>query len=86
MPQAVGAIFTHGFTYSGHPVCCAAALKNIEIMERIDLCGHVRSVGKYLEGQLKERIGELPIVGDVRGSHFSTGRAGARRYLELDDA
>ena len=44
VPQAEGAIFTHGFTYSGHPVCCAAALKNIEIMQRIDLCGHVRKV------------------------------------------
>ena len=53
VPQAEGAIFTHGFTYSGHPVCCAAALKNIEIMQRIDLCGHVRKVGKYFENQLK---------------------------------
>ena len=70
VPQADGAMFTHGFTYSGHPVCCAAALKNIEIMERIDLCGHVRKVGKYFENQLKARIGRLPIVGDVRGSHF----------------
>ena len=70
IPQAEGALFTHGFTYSGHPVCCAAALKNIEIMERTDLCGHVRSVGKYFEDQLKQRIGSLPLVGDVRGSHF----------------
>lgn len=70
VPQAEGAIFTHGFTYSGHSVSCAAALKNIEIMERIDLCGHVRNIGKYFEVQLKERIGPLPIVGDVRGSHF----------------
>jgi adenosylmethionine-8-amino-7-oxononanoate aminotransferase len=70
VPQAEGAMFTHGFTYSGHPVCCAAALKNIEIMERIDLCGHVRDVGKYFEDQLRERIGPLPLVGDVRGSHF----------------
>ena len=70
VPQAAGAIFTHGFTYSGHPVCCAAALKNIEIMQRIDLCGHVRRVGKYFENQLKARIGKLPLVGDVRGSHF----------------
>jgi len=34
-PQSDGAVFTHGFTYSGHPVCCAAGLKNIEIMEQI---------------------------------------------------
>ena len=42
VPQAKGAMFTHGYTYSGHPVCCAAGLKNIEIMEREDICGHVR--------------------------------------------
>ena len=52
-PQAEGALFTHGFTYSGHPVSCAAGLANIEIMEREDICGHVRKVGPYLEKQLE---------------------------------
>lgn len=69
VPQAPGAMFTHGYTYSGHPVCCAAALKNIDIMEREDLCAHVRTVGPYFESRLKE-LADLPIVGDVRGSHF----------------
>lgn len=69
VPQAKGAMFTHGFTYSGHPVCCAAGLKNIEIMEREDLCGHVRELGPYFEKRLGE-LRELPLVGDVRGSHF----------------
>ncbi|MDA7769564.1 aminotransferase [Porticoccaceae bacterium] len=70
MPQAKGAMFTHGFTYSGHPVSTAVGIKNIEIIERLDICGHVRKVGKYFENQLKERISSLPLVGDVRGSHF----------------
>ena len=69
VPQAEGAMFTHGFTYSGHPISCAAGLKNIEIMERDDICGHVRDVGPYLEEQLASLL-EHPIVGDVRGSHF----------------
>lgn len=69
VPQAKGALFTHGFTYSGHPVSCAAGLKNIEIMERDDICGHVREVGPYLEKQLAT-LRDLPIVGDVRGSKF----------------
>ena len=64
VPQAEGAMFTHGFTYSGHPVSCAAGLKNIEIMERDDICGHVRDVGPYLEEQLASLL-EHPIVGDV---------------------
>ncbi|MGI9311591.1 MAG: aminotransferase, partial [bacterium] len=69
VPQAEGALLTHGFTYSGHPVCCAAGLANIEIIEREDLCGHVREVGPYLQAQL-ETLLDLEIVGDVRGSHF----------------
>ena len=69
VPQAEGAMFTHGFTYSGHPISCVAGLKNIEIMERDDICGHVRDVGPYLEEQLASLL-EHPIVGDVRGSHF----------------
>ena len=37
-------VFAHGFTYSGHPLACAVALKTIEIYERIDIVGHVRRV------------------------------------------
>jgi len=68
-PQAKGALFTIGYTYSGHPVVCAAALKNIEIMEREDIPGHVRKVGPYFEKQLGT-LHDLPLVGDVRGKCF----------------
>ncbi|MDH5344116.1 MAG: aminotransferase class III-fold pyridoxal phosphate-dependent enzyme, partial [Gammaproteobacteria bacterium] len=58
-----------GFTYSSHPVCCVAALKNIEIMEREKLFDNVREVGAYFEEQLHTLM-DLPIVGDVRGKLF----------------
>jgi adenosylmethionine-8-amino-7-oxononanoate aminotransferase len=58
--------FTTGFTYSGHPVSCAAALKNIEIMEREDLLGNAARVGTYFETRLAG-LSDLPLVGDVRG-------------------
>jgi putrescine aminotransferase len=58
--------FTHGFTYSGHPVCCAAALENIRIIEQEGLLAHARTIGDYFETRLKE-LTVLPIVGDVRG-------------------
>jgi putrescine---pyruvate transaminase len=61
--------FTHGFTYSGHPVCCAAALKNIEIITAENLLGNARDVGDYFETRLKE-LAALPLVGDVRGRRF----------------
>jgi adenosylmethionine-8-amino-7-oxononanoate aminotransferase len=60
-----GRCFTHGFTYSGHPVCCVAALKNIEIIERENLLAHVNDVGSYLEQQL-QTLADLPLVGQVR--------------------
>ncbi|HLW24454.1 MAG TPA: aminotransferase [Steroidobacteraceae bacterium] len=61
--------FTHGFTYSGHPVCCAAALKNIEIMRSENVLENARTVGDYFESRLRE-LTALPIVGDVRGRRF----------------
>lgn len=60
-----GRCFTHGFTYSGHPVSCIAALKNIEIIEREGLLAHVEDVGAYLEQRLQS-LAELPLVGNVR--------------------
>jgi adenosylmethionine-8-amino-7-oxononanoate aminotransferase len=61
-----GRCFTHGYTYSGHPVACAAALKNIEIIEREGLLKHVRDIEPYFQQRLKT-LSDLAIVGDVRG-------------------
>ncbi|MCJ7590512.1 MAG: aminotransferase [Woeseiaceae bacterium] len=61
--------FAAGLTYSGHPVSCAAALKNIEIMERENLFDNVNEVGPYFEKQLRTLL-DLPIVGDIRGEKF----------------
>lgn len=58
--------FTSGYTYSGHPVCCAAGLKNIEIVEREGLLAHATEVGAYFEERLAA-LTALPIVGEVRG-------------------
>jgi adenosylmethionine-8-amino-7-oxononanoate aminotransferase len=58
-----------GYTYSGHPVSCAAALKNIEIIEREGIREHVREIGPYMMEQL-ETLCDLPMVGDVPGSHL----------------
>ncbi|MDH3690716.1 MAG: aminotransferase class III-fold pyridoxal phosphate-dependent enzyme, partial [Gammaproteobacteria bacterium] len=64
--EAKGAVFSNGFTYSGHPVACAAAIKNIEIMQREKLLEHVRDVGPYFQERLQQ-LSDIPIVGDVRG-------------------
>ena len=61
--------FASGYTYSGHPVACAAALKNIEIIERENLLQRVVEVGAYFEQRL-QTLRDLPLVGDVRGKRF----------------
>ena len=71
-PQCEGGLLSMGFTYTGHPVAAAAALKNIEIMERENLCDHVKQLGPYFQESLGSLM-ELPIVGDVRGSHLMLG-------------
>lgn len=58
--------YASGFTYAGHPVACAAALKNIEIIEREGLLAHASEVGRYFEARLAE-LEDLPLVGDIRG-------------------
>jgi adenosylmethionine-8-amino-7-oxononanoate aminotransferase len=63
------ATFTHGFTFGGHPMACAVGLANIDVMEREDLCGHVRAnEGRFRE--MLEGLRDLPIVGDVRGAGY----------------
>jgi len=64
--HAKGAIFSNGYTYSGHPVACAAALENLAIIEREGLLEHAREVGPYFQERLAE-LNDIPIVGDVRG-------------------
>ena len=59
-------LFSNGYTYSAHPVCCAAALKNIEIFEEENILGNVQKVMPYFQERLKQ-LSKYPIVGDVRG-------------------
>jgi putrescine aminotransferase len=58
----------HGMTYSGHPVACAVALKNIDILDKegiVERCG--KEIGPYFQVKLREGLADHPIVGEVRG-------------------
>ena len=63
------AIFNHGFTFGGHPVACAVALANIDVIEREGLCERVLANEGALREML-ESLRDLPIVGDVRGAGY----------------
>jgi len=83
-------MFSNGYTYSGHPVCCAAALKNIEIFEREGILEHVRAVTPHFQARLRD-LAKYEIVGDVRGlgligcveGRAAPGTSGERR-LAID--
>ena len=59
------AMFAHGLTYSSHPIGCAVALKNLDILED-GLLDHARTITSHFQGALK-RLEALPLVGEVRG-------------------
>jgi adenosylmethionine-8-amino-7-oxononanoate aminotransferase len=62
-------MYAHGITFGGHPVQCAVALKNIEIMKRERVVENVRANAASFRATLEELL-ELPIVGDVRGAGY----------------
>ncbi len=57
----------NGFTTGGHPVACAAALKNIEIIEKQDMIKNAEKMGKYLLEGLKKAIGNSFVIREIRG-------------------
>jgi adenosylmethionine-8-amino-7-oxononanoate aminotransferase len=65
-------MFAHGYTFGGHPVASAVALANLDIFEREDLLGHVTANEPVFRSTL-EKLLDLPIVGDVRGSGYFYG-------------
>jgi putrescine aminotransferase len=71
-PQIDGGVFSMGFTYTGHAVACAAALKNLEILDAEDMLQNVRELGPYLQDHAKQLL-DLPSVGDVRGQGYMLG-------------
>src|SRR6185437_12352440 len=72
-----GAIFRHGYTYSGHAAASAAAMANLDIIEREGLVGRVASLAPVLAESLEELL-DHPLVGEVR----AVGLTGA---VELKD-
>lgn len=68
-----GGEFNHGYTYSGHPVACAVALANLELMERDNLVGRVKDdIGPYL-AQAYAGLADHPLVGVAETCGFVAG-------------
>ena len=64
--EADGCLYSNGYTWSGSPVACAAALASWDIIDSENLLEHVLNVGPYFQQQL-QLLRDIPIVGNVRG-------------------
>lgn len=64
--------FSHGYTYSGHPACCAAALANLDVVEAEDLPANAARVGAHLMERMRE-LERFDSVGEVRGMGLMVG-------------
>jgi adenosylmethionine-8-amino-7-oxononanoate aminotransferase len=62
-------MYAHGITFGGHPVQCAIALKNIEILKRERIIENVDDNGDTFRDTLAQLL-DLPIAGDLRGTGF----------------
>ncbi|HZJ39731.1 MAG TPA: aspartate aminotransferase family protein [Demequina sp.] len=69
---AAGEMFAHGYTFGGHPVAAAVALANLDVLERENAFGHVRSNEDAFRATL-DKLLDIPIVGDVRGTGYFYG-------------
>jgi 4-aminobutyrate aminotransferase/(S)-3-amino-2-methylpropionate transaminase len=63
----------HLSTFGGNPVSCAAALANIEFMQKTDLPGQTTEVGNYAMDKLRDLAKNNPLIGDVRGLGLMIG-------------
>jgi L-2,4-diaminobutyrate transaminase len=75
--KGADAMFAHGYTWSGHPVGAAVAHANLDIMEHEALPDNAARIGAYLINRLRTRLGEHPLVGEIRGRGLLIG-------IELD--
>lgn len=62
----------HGNTFGGNPLCCAAALATIELVENT-YCANAARIGEYLLAEVQELAGRYPIIGNVRGKGLMIG-------------
>jgi len=62
----------HGNTFGGNPLCCAAALATLDLVER-EYAANAASVGEYFIGRLRELKQRYPVIGDVRGKGLMIG-------------
>jgi L-2,4-diaminobutyrate transaminase len=72
----------HGWTYSAHPICAAAGVANLKLVDELGLVDNARDTGAYLSQSLKAALGDHAHVGEVRGD----GMLAAVEFVEDREA
>jgi putrescine aminotransferase len=87
-----GGEFYHGYTYAGHPVCCAAALENLNIIDREGLVARVRDdIGPYMQAKWTAfadhpLVGEAVMAGLIGGLQLTPDKATRAKWAEVGEA
>jgi L-2,4-diaminobutyrate transaminase len=68
-----GAAFSHGYTYSSHPLAAAAAMANLDLMVEEKMHENATTVGDYMQTELRKAFSEHPLVAEVRGRGLIAG-------------
>ena len=71
----------HGWTYSAHPICAAAGVANLELIDELDLVTNAGETGAYFRAELTKALGDHKHVGEVRGD----GMMAAVEFVEDRD-
>ncbi|MGY6709087.1 MAG: aminotransferase class III-fold pyridoxal phosphate-dependent enzyme, partial [Rhizobiaceae bacterium] len=73
--------FGHGWTYSAHPLCAAAGVANLEVIDELDLVANAGKVGEWFRRRLADALSDHKHVGEVRGD----GLLAAVEFVEDKD-
>jgi L-2,4-diaminobutyrate transaminase len=69
--------FSHGYTYTAHPLCAAAGVANLKVLKELNLVNNAKETGQYFNAKLKDTFSHLDFVGEVRGQ----GMLGAIEFV-----
>lgn len=76
----------HGWTYSAHPICAAAGVANLKLIDELGLVKNAGETGAYFKQALQDALGDHPHVGDIRGEgllcaiEFAEDKVSRKRY------
>ncbi|MFC3051866.1 aminotransferase [Kordiimonas pumila] len=70
--------FSHGYTYTAHPLCAAAGLANLKVLKDNNIVANAKDTGAYFNSELRKAFSQHPLVGEVRGQ----GMLGALEFVQ----